>query len=265
MPGSFLAIAITLLSGPLNAHASDAGDQGLGKIFERADANGTIVIESLDGKTRHIWNTDRAKKRFTAASTFKIPNTLIALEEGVAKNAEQPFKWDGTKRWHPSWNQDQTLKTAYKHSCVWVYQDIARKVGKDRYREQLKQLAYGNQTIGDDVSTFWLDGKLRISAFEQLSVIRGIYLEEFPYRPESYKTLKEIMVAKKKPDYTLRAKTGWALRTDENVRWYVGYLESGDDVWVFAANIDMPKFRANVIEDQIVMEAFLIKGLIKAR
>ena len=119
--------------------------------------------------------------------------------------------------------------------------------------------------MGDDVSKFWLNGKLRISAFEQLAVVRGIYQESFPYRSESYKILKEIMVVKRKPDYTLRAKTGWAARVDENVRWYVGYLESGDDVWVFAANIDMPKLGANLIEDQIVMEAFIEKDIIRSR
>jgi len=39
------------------------------------------------------------------ASTFKIPNTLIALEEEIV-DENTVLKWDGKKRaWKP-WNQD---------------------------------------------------------------------------------------------------------------------------------------------------------------
>jgi beta-lactamase class D len=33
-------------------------------------------------------------------------------------------------------------------------------------------------------------------------------------------------------------KTGWATREKPQVGWYVGYVKTPDDVWVFATNID---------------------------
>jgi len=39
--------------------------------------------------------------RILPASTFKIPNTLIALEEGVIKSDSEVIKWDGVLREFP--------------------------------------------------------------------------------------------------------------------------------------------------------------------
>ena len=38
-------------------------------------------------------------------------------------------------------------------------------------------------------------------------------------------------------DYVLRAKTGWGGSGDQEVGWYVGYLEKENDVYFFATNI----------------------------
>lgn len=240
-----------------------ADDPALGQIFKEADAKGTIILASLDGKTRYVWNETRSRKRFAPASTFKIPNTLIALEEGNVKNLEEEFEWDGTKHSRPAWNQRQTLRTAFQRSCVWTYQEIARRVKRPSYLRHLENLSYGNQTIGKEITNFWLDGSLRISADEQISLMRGLCNETFPYKEKSYQQLKEVMIAKTTPSYTLRAKTGWSFRVDEKVRWYVGYLEKGNTTWLFAANIDMPKWKNRLIEDEIVLQAFITKGIIK--
>ncbi|MGB4247435.1 MAG: penicillin-binding transpeptidase domain-containing protein, partial [Pseudohongiellaceae bacterium] len=38
------------------------------------------------------------------------------------------------------------------------------------------------------------------------------------------------------PQYTLRAKTGWAmLDNGENTGWWVGWVEKGSDVFMFAS------------------------------
>ena len=39
------------------------------------------------------------------------------------------------------------------------------------------------------------------------------------------------MVAEKKPRFSIYGKTGWAASAEPQVGWYVGYLETHDDVW----------------------------------
>ncbi|ANV91270.1 MULTISPECIES: penicillin-binding transpeptidase domain-containing protein [unclassified Picosynechococcus] len=55
-------------------------------------------------------------------------------------------------------------------------------------------------------------------------------------------SVKEIMIAEQIPNYTIRAKTGWFGFGNpgvQNIGWYVGYAERGDDVYFFATNIDI--------------------------
>ena len=49
---------------------------------------------------------------FLPVSTFKIPNTLIALNEGVVTK-DSVIVWDKKIKDYESWNKDQTLQTAF--------------------------------------------------------------------------------------------------------------------------------------------------------
>ncbi|WP_269744893.1 penicillin-binding transpeptidase domain-containing protein, partial [Aromatoleum toluclasticum] len=106
-----------------------AEDSAIEQLFRSAGIDGTIVIESVSTGQRFVHNDPRSKQPFTAASTFKVLNTLIALEEGVISGADAIFQWDGTPYEIANWNNDQTLESAFKASCVWCYQQLARRVG----------------------------------------------------------------------------------------------------------------------------------------
>mgnify|MGYP000713476014 CR=1 FL=1 len=63
--------------------ASIAEDAQLAAIFDRYETEGTILISSIGGEKEFIYNESRAGQRFAVASTFKILNSLIALEEKI--------------------------------------------------------------------------------------------------------------------------------------------------------------------------------------
>jgi beta-lactamase class D len=46
--------------------------------------------------------------------------------------------------------------------------------------------------------------------------------------------VKNVMIAKDTLDYVVRAKTGWGEQDNKDVGWYVGYLETKDNVYYFA-------------------------------
>lgn len=120
-------------------------------------------------RDRYIrYNSQRCKQRFIPASTFKIFNSLVALEVGAIANIDTAIPWDGkVNSSFPTWNQDQTMRTAFTRSVVWFYQDLARKIGKERMQQYIQAVSYGNQDIAERIDSFWLNGKLRISPEEQ--------------------------------------------------------------------------------------------------
>jgi beta-lactamase class D len=200
----------------------------------------------------------RAAQPFLPASTFKIPHSLIALETGVAEDADRPvFKWDGTKRSIVDWNADQTLRSAFRLSTVWTYQEIARRIGAGRMREHVTRLGYGNRDIGGaPLDEFWLAGDLRISALEQIDFLARFVRGELPVSARSAEIVKGIMLAEEGEGYRIRAKTGLSLRTKPGVGWWVGWVERGGDVCLFALNMDMTSM-AEIAKRQQVAKAIL--------
>ncbi len=245
----------------LIAHISCSVENKLESIFTERDVEGSIIISSLDGEQQFTFNPERIKRAYLPASTFKIPNTLIALDEGAISNPDEIFKWDGKVRFVESWNQDHSLTTAFPASVVWFYQELARCVGNDAYIHHLERIGYGNRMTGSDVSTFWLEGELKITSIEQIAFLKMLYNNQLPYQLEHVNLVKELMIVDETEAYTLRAKTGWTTRTEGQHGWYVGYLEVKDKIWFFATNIEMTAKIAHY-RKEITMEAFKQLGLI---
>ena len=112
-----------------SASFRNAEDLAISKLFTQKGVDGTVVISSLKSGQTFIHNDARANQRFSPASTFKVMNTLIALEEKAIVGKDDVFKWDGHVYDLPNWNRDQTLASAFKVSCVWCYQELARRIG----------------------------------------------------------------------------------------------------------------------------------------
>lgn len=212
--------------------------EDLQKAFKDVGTEGTFVmLEQKKGRLTVV-NSERSTKGFLPASTFKIPNALIALETGVIQDANNPvFKWDGTKREIEAWNKDHTPITAFKASAVWVFQEIARQITGTRMRVYVSQFGYGNRNIGGEEDSFWLEGQLRISAVEEVNFLERLYIGKLPVNPKNVEIVKEMMFVEKIGNATLRGKTGWIPSGDNKIGWFVGWVERGDEAYIFALNL----------------------------
>jgi len=253
-----LLIALVLL-GPARAFAED---DAIAQLFARQGVTGTLVIAALDGSTTVVHDEARAARRFSPASTFKIFNTLIALQEGAVSGADDVFKWDGHEYDFPDWNHDQTLASAFKVSCVWCYQELARRVGPEPYRRYLAAAGYGELSEPFELTRFWLDGSLQVSALEQVALMQQVLHRSLPFRPAVYDTLRDIMLVERTPDFVLRAKTGWAARAEPQIGWYVGDVETARGTWVFALNLDLRGREDLALRQSLTKAALRAKGII---
>jgi beta-lactamase class D OXA-48 len=222
--------------------------------FEEAATQGTFVLYDLRENAWTAFNADRAKARFIPASTFKIPNSLIALETGVIKSTDDVFPWDGTKRKYEDWNRDHTLRTAMKYSVVPVYQSFARAIGAKRMKDYLERFAYGNQDIGEKIDMFWLEGPLAISAVEQIHFLVKLYRNALPVSKENQLIVKDVLINEASREFILRAKTGLG----DKVGWWVGWVERDNGVYFFALNIDVQETRH--INDRLGISKAILKA-----
>jgi beta-lactamase class D len=215
------------------------------KYFRAFNVTGAFVLYDLNRNQSIRYNPARCAARFIPASTFKIMNALVGLETGVIPDADYVIKWDGTHYDIPEWNQDHTLRTATQQSVVWYYQELARRVGKEKVQHYVDAVNYGNRDLSGRIDSFWLDGGLRISPDEQVDFLKRLYQGDLPFSARTMNIVKDILVLEKTDAYTLSVKTGWAQRVSTQIGWWVGYVETRDNVYFFANNFESSAPDAN--------------------
>jgi beta-lactamase class D len=231
---------------PSRSHANVAPQRSeihsdLAKHFTDEDTVGTFVGYKVDDYLVIASDKNRSAEAMLPASTFKIPNSVIALDTGVVGDPDKDiFKWDGVVRSIEAWNRDHTLRTAIAASAVPVYQEIARRIGPERMQKYLDLFDYGNRDIGGGIDQFWLTGKLRIDPVRQVDFVDRLRRGVLPVSQRSQDLVRDILPVTKVGDSVIHAKSGLlgAEIGKPSLGWMVGWAEKGSAVTVFALNID---------------------------
>lgn len=249
-----LFVFVLSLSGSLFGDEAVVNRADWGRFFGAFEGKGCIAVldQRENRRETFVYAAERARARFSPASTFKVPHALFALDAGLIEDEFEVIAWDGQQRFHPPWNADHTLRSSMRHSVVWVYQVFARELGEKRERDYLTKVNYGNlEPTGEE--PFWINGNLEISANEQIAFLERLYANEFPFEVEHQRLVKDVMIVEAQPDWILRAKTGWSGK----IAWWIGWVETFSGPVFFALNIDTP----NGFEDLPMREAITRKVL----
>jgi len=238
----------------------------LRKHFTDSGYDGTTVVYDVVQDRYTIVNPERADKALLPASTFKVFNSMTALETAVIRDENEVIRWDGVVRSQDAWNHDHDLTSAMRTSCYPYFQELARRIGNERMQQWLDRTNYGNHKVTPQIDSFWLEGDLRISAKQQVQFLTRLAKYELPFSRHSMEITRRIIINERTSDYTLYAKTGWA-QQPTNVGWYVGWVEKKDGhIYVFATNIEAaqadPSFgeaRIRITKDILKDRGFLPK------
>lgn len=252
---------ILLLSLSLSMFAQN-DSQDWSKFFNDAQVNGCMVLFNTQTQQTQYYNKKRCDSSYLPASTFKVLNSLIALETKAVDGIYDSIKWDGKDRGWPGWNQDQCMNSALSISCVWFYQELARRVGEVKMQEYLDKVQYGNQIMGANIDNFWLQGDIKISANEQINFLERLINDELPFSLGNQETVKNLMLTDSSNHYKTYSKTGWAMRVDKQIGWLVGYVKTNDNIYVFALNIDIHKNSDAKYRKEIVYDILKAEGII---
>ena len=109
---------------------------------------------------------------------------------------------------------------------------------------------------------FWLTGDLRISAWEQIELLKHIEEREFAFDRSHYDVLADLMRSKNPGEHRLYEKTGWANQRGNEVGWYVGYVKTTDDVWIFATNMLVSIRQDAAHRKPLTLEVLALKGIL---
>jgi beta-lactamase class D len=239
-------------------------EPSLGRYFDSAGVEGCFGLNDNGQGHFTIYQLKRYRdSAFSPASTFKIVNSLIGLETGVISDEKMVIPWDGVVRSHPEWNKDLSMEEAFRVSAVNYYQEVARRIGYRSMKHWIDTLGYGNRDISGRIDSFWLNsGPLRITADEQLGLVKKLYFDQLPFLRRSQEIVHKVMLREDSSHYRLSYKTGWGkTATGKELGWIVGWIEENNHPYFFVLNLDSPDSAINMSKIRLQ----ILKGILASQ
>lgn len=245
----------------------------LKQFFDEAGVTGTFgIFDNAQGQFT-VYNLTRFRdSAYLPASTFKIFNSLAALGTGVVFSDTVVVPWDGVVRKAPggdtmhAWNKDMNMREAFEVSNVGFYREMARRIGKDTMQMLLDSVGYGRRydtfRIQNNLDTFWLDNTLKVTADEQLGLVKKLYFRQLPFQNREQEIVRSMMIRESNDKYILAYKTGLA-GTDKGTQlaWVVGWIEENKHVYPFAMNIEKADARTDMVKVRMDIFRSILKHL----
>ncbi|WP_067606674.1 penicillin-binding transpeptidase domain-containing protein [Nocardiopsis listeri] len=223
----------------------------LASLLDEAGTEGTFVLHDVREASVVVVDAEQARERAVPASTFKLPNTLIALETGVVSDLDEVVSDGG--------EDELSLRESLPTPDVSLHQEVAERIGYDRMSTWVDRFDYGNRKVGEDgeLDRFWVDGPLEITAVEQTTFLAALVRADLPVEVGHQEALREMLEIERGDDYALYGRTGLGAEADPVPGWWVGWVENGDDLHTFALRLDMdedtdPELRESLGRDFLV-------------
>jgi len=189
-----------------------------------------------------MYNPALYNKLTSPASTFNILLTLIGLEEGVLMD-ENSTLVRGNITYTSAYPGDtMNLREAFTNNRDWFFIRLSSLIGDEKIAGWLQRINYGNGSVEGEPNRFWINGKLVITPSQQVEFIRNFYFEKFPFSAKNYQLVKRLMWQKELNGANIYGKRG-SNKLEQEKRytgWFVGYIESGNQVFFFTSFIESP-------------------------
>lgn len=270
MLGRRIALAAALLI-PLPALAQEIEErQDLQSLFTEAGTTGTLVVHDYKTDKVIVVGKSRSEQPYSPSSTFKIPNTLIALRVGAISGMDEPipapsepFLVRGKPFLPDACNATATVALALQNSCIPAYQDIAGRIGVVQYNEFLMRMNYAPASVtAANLKEFWLTGAIALSARDQVAFLDRMIAGRVPIQPAHIEAMWAALAAGESPKGQMFAKTGYVFTSTPDVGWYVGWIrKDGEATATFALNLDITAPEHARARPEIALKALAALGL----
>ena len=199
---------------------------------------GSFVLYDMNNDAWNIYDMEHATLRTAPNSTYKIYDALFGLEEGVLAPNDSFMAWNGADYPFEVWNADQDLYSAMQSSVNWYFEEIDKQLGSSTIQNYIRKIGYGNENVSPDLSSYWMQGTLKISPVEQVELLTVLHNNSFDFAPENVNAAKNAICLFSSEGKNFYGKTGTGRVDGQDVNgWFVGLLETAGNTYFFATNI----------------------------
>ena len=230
---------------------------------------GSFVLYDLNGDTWKVYDMTQATLRTSPNSTYKIYDALFGLEEGVIAPDDSFMAWDGTNHPFEAWSGDQDLLSAMQSSVNWYFEEIDKQIGGAAIQDYIRKIGYGNEIVNANLSSYWMQGTLKISPVEQVELLTALHNNQFDFAPENINAVKNSICLFSSENFSsegknLYGKTGTGRVDGHDINgWFVGLLETTGNTYFFATNIQAAENATGSKASEISLSILSHMGILK--
>ncbi|MER8464133.1 class D beta-lactamase [Mesorhizobium sp. M1396] len=224
------------------------------------DVQCTVIADAASGKT--LYRDGVCDQRFSPASTFKVPLSLIGYDSGILGDEHTP-SWDYKPEFKAVKRDQKTVDPVIweRDSILWFSREITRRLGPQSFAGYVSKFDYGNADVSgnpgknDGLTQSWVNSSLKITPVEQVDFLRKLLTRKLPVSAKAYDMTSAIVPTFQAGGWTVQGKTGSTklANDDDKVRdkrslgWFVGWANKDGRQIVFARLVvdtnrtDMPK------------------------
>ena len=228
--GVYIFFVIALLLGGCKNKTCVESRNDFAKYYSEYRLSGNFVMYDLKRDRYTYYNQAQAKQAYPPGATFKLFLSLVGFETGNINTTGA----EGLDQIKTTWNHEHLAKDPYQNSTVHYYDDLTRKIGKQEIKMWMDKVPYGNADTTGGIPGFWQTGGLKITADEQIAFLRRLYEHKLPFSAENAERVKGMLTLKDTSGYSLKGKTGWAEQDNQDIGWFIGYVETKEDTYFFA-------------------------------
>ena len=226
------------------------------------DYNGCFVLYDTNADFWQIYNKEAAKERISPDSTYKIYSALLALENQLITPKHSAMEWDGKNYSIAEWMQNQDLASALRNSVNWYFQTLDQKAGLETLKNFYEKLDYGNHNLSGGETRFWMESSLKISAIEQVELLKKLYENSFQFDEQNIQAVKDAMCLSSSDKGILYGKTGTGMVNEKSINgWFIGFVEHAGHTYFFACNIRNHNSATGANASEIAIQILENKGI----
>ena len=216
-------------------------DTSIVKMMDSASVVGSFAL--LENGSGKFTISQLSHYKDTASSplgSFFILPTLMALDKGII-------------------HQDQATGLSMDSSSY--FQNLITQLGRQEILKYIDSIHYGKGVVSADMSKFWNDGSLKITADEQLGLIKRLYFKELPFQKRSQEIFKKIIIRQSNSNYTLSYVN--AIDPSSQQSWVLGYEEENTHIYFFVLHITSATKPYNAVDllNKILYQQGFLQGL----
>jgi bla regulator protein BlaR1 len=149
-----------------------------------------------------------------------------------------------------------------RNSVNWYFQNLDSNIGIETLKKYYTKIGYGNLDLSGGISNYWLESSLKISAIEQVELLKAFYSNAFAFNNENIQTVKNALRLSESEGALLSGKTGTGNINGKNISgWFIGYVENSGKTYFFATHIQSDEYSNGSMAAKITLSILNDKNI----